>query len=42
MSYKQITNKTLYAIANSAFCKNIKELILEDCKITDQGIDVLS
>jgi len=42
MSYKQITNKSLYAIANSKYCKNLKELKLEDCKVTDQGIDELS
>jgi Leucine-rich repeat (LRR) protein len=42
MSWKLITDKTLYAIANSKFCKKLAQLLLEDCKVGDQGIDELS
>lgn len=42
MSWQRITDKTLYALANSKFCSKIKELLLEDCKVGDQGVDVLS
>ena len=42
MSWQRITNKTLYSIANSRFCKKLKEILLEDCKVGDQGMDVLS
>lgn len=42
MSWQRITDKTLYSLANSKFCSKVKELLLEDCKIGDQGVDVLS
>jgi hypothetical protein len=42
MSWQRITDKTLYALANSKYCSKLKELLVEDCKVTDLGIDVLS
>ena len=42
MSWKMITNKSLYDIAQSKYCKNMKELLLQDCRIGDQGVDELS
>ena len=42
MSWKMITNKTLFSIAHSKFCKNLKELMLEDCAVGDQGMDELT
>lgn len=38
MNSKKVTDQTLKAIANSKFCSSIRELKLEDCLITDEGI----
>lgn len=39
MSWKKITDKTLYSLGVSSFCKSLRILNLEDCFITDVGID---
>ncbi len=39
MSWKRITNKTLYSFGLSKNCNKVVELYLEDCQISDIGID---
>ncbi len=42
MSWKRITNKTLYSFSLSKYCNKLKALYLEDCLIGDIGLDELS
>ena len=38
MNWSRITDYTLYALAVSDYCKNLKFLDLSDCCVTDKGI----
>jgi hypothetical protein len=42
MSWQRITNKTLYSYGLSKYCSKLVELSLEDCQISDIGIDEMS
>jgi 23S rRNA pseudoU1915 N3-methylase RlmH len=42
MSWQRITNKTLYSLGLSKYCSKLKHLYLEDCQISDIGVDELS
>jgi hypothetical protein len=42
MSWQRITNKTMYSLGISKFCNKLKTLNLEDCRVSDIGLDELS
>lgn len=42
MSWNRITDSSLVSLAQSKFCKSLKQLNLEDCGVTDQGLAYLS
>jgi Ran GTPase-activating protein (RanGAP) involved in mRNA processing and transport len=42
MSWQRITNKTLYSLGLSKSCVKLRELFLEDCQISDIGVDELA
>ena len=41
MSWKRVSDLTLFSLSVSEFCRNIKKLNLEDCSVSDQGIEQL-
>jgi hypothetical protein len=42
MSWQRISNKSLYALGLSKHCVKLRELFLEDCRVSDIGVDELS
>jgi hypothetical protein len=39
MNWKRVTDKTLYSIGISKYCSKLVSLELEDCAVTDIGVD---